>query len=105
MREFILYIDEAACGVYQKGYDVWAGNDYDKKRGKMYKFAAYCVKGGKFMGFFSSFVFDEDIKTAQSDKLMQEICEFEVLICNKPKETFNGTFVDALKYIKENFKV
>lgn len=105
MREFILYIDEAACGVYQKGYDVWAGNDYDDKRNDNYIFATYCVKDEKFMGFYSSCIFDKHIEAAKKDKLMQEICKFEVLICNKPKETFNGTFVDALKYIKENFKV
>ncbi len=104
MREFILYIDTAECGVYQKGYNVWAGQDYNKKLGKMYKFATYCVKNGKFMGFFTSYIFDEDIKIAKNDELMQEICEFEVLIHDTFKEKFRGSFIDALEYTKENFK-
>lgn len=104
MREFVLYIDEGECGVYKKGYDIWAGKDYDKKSGSKYKFATYCVKNGEFMGFYDSFISDLDINLAKTDKFMQEICEFEVLINNQFKEKFQGTFIDALNYIKANFK-
>lgn len=104
MREFILYIDTAECGVYQKGYPLFDNANYDKKRGEKYKFATYCVKNDKFMGFFSSNVFDEDIKVAESDELMGKFCEFEVLKNNKTKDKFQGSFCDALKYIRKHFK-
>ncbi|MSN96445.1 hypothetical protein F1B92_04525 [Campylobacter sp. FMV-PI01] len=103
MREFILYIDETECGMYQKGYDLWDNDDYKKSLCAKYTFATYCVKNGKFMGFFASFIQDEDIKIAKNDEFMQEVCEFEVLIHNTFKEKFQGSFIDALKYIKENF--
>ena len=90
MREFILYIDTAECGVYQKGYNVWAGQDYDKKRGSKYKFATYCVKNGKFMGFYDSFIDNKDIVFAKTDPFMQEVCEFEVLIHNTFKRNFKA---------------
>ncbi|MCR4942187.1 MAG: hypothetical protein K5978_05310 [Campylobacter sp.] len=104
MREFILYIDTAECGVYEKGYSLFDNTDYDKKQGEKYSFATYCIKNGKFMGFFSSGIFDEDIKVAESDELMGEVCEFEVLKNNKIKGKFEGTFIDALKYIQKHFE-
>ncbi|WP_181565942.1 hypothetical protein [Campylobacter hyointestinalis] len=41
---------------------------------------------------------DEDI----SYKKLNEICDFEVV---KNGYKFTGTFIDALEYIKANFKV
>lgn len=101
MRDFILYIDEPEWGVYQKDYNLWAGEDYDKKLADGYPFAALCVKGGLIMGFFDISISDEVIKTARNDEMMREVCNFRVLIHNKFKESFKGSFVDALKYIKE----
>lgn len=101
MRDFILYIDEPEWGVYQKDYNLWAGEDYDKKLADGYPFAALCVKGGLIMGFFDISISDEVIKIAQNDEMMREVCNFRVLIHNKFKESFKGSLVDALKYVKE----
>lgn len=102
MRDFTLYIDDAEWGVYQKGYKLWAGADYDKKLADTYPFAALCVKGGLIMGFFDISISDEVIKTAQGDETMREVCNFRVLIHNKFKESFKGSLVDALQYVKEH---
>ncbi|ALV64692.1 hypothetical protein [Campylobacter fetus] len=45
----------------------------------------------------------EILDIAKNDELMQETCEFEVLIHNTFKENFTGTFIDALEYIKDTF--
>lgn len=103
MRDFILYIDDAEWGVYQKDYNLWAGEDYDKKLADRYPFATLCIKKGLIMGFFDiSFISDEVIKTAQGDETMREVCNFRVLIHNKFKESFKGSLVDALQYVKEH---
>ena len=104
MREFILYVDTAEWGIYANGYELWGNKDYDKKRNKKYMFATLCVKDGLIMGFFDISIDDETIKIAKNDELMQETCEFEVLIHDKFKERFSGTFVDALKYAQKAFK-
>lgn len=101
MRDFILYIDEPEWGVYQKDYNLWAGEDYDKKLADRYPFAALCIKDGLIMGFFDISISDEVIKISQNDEMMREVCNFKVLIHNKFKEFFKGSFIDALKYIKE----
>ncbi|WP_297964099.1 hypothetical protein [uncultured Campylobacter sp.] len=103
MRDFILYIDEPEWGIYEKGYKLWAGEDYDKKLADRYPFAALCVKEGLIMGFFDiSSISDEVVKTAQNDEMMREVCNFRVLIHNKFKESFKGSLVDALQYVKEH---
>ena len=102
MRDFTLYIDDAEWGVYQKGYNLWAGEDCDKKLADRYPFATLCIKDGLIMGFFDISISDEVIKISQNDEMMREVCNFKVLIHNKFKEIFKGSFVDALKYIKEH---
>lgn len=102
MRDFILYIDGPEWGVYQKDYNLWAGEDYDKKLAEKYPFAALCVKNGLIMGFFDIAISDEVIKTARNDETMREVCNFRVLIHNKFKESFKGSLVDALQYVKEH---
>lgn len=103
MRDFTLYIDEPEWGVYQKDYNLWAGEDYDKKLADRYPFATLCIKKGLIMGFFDiSSISDEVIKTAQGDETMREVCNFRVLIHNKFKESFKGSLVDALQYVKEH---
>lgn len=102
MREFILYIDEAEYGVYEKGFTMWTQKD-DAKRLDEYMFAKICTKSDKLMGFFDVSLGDEIIERAKNDEIMQEVCEFEVLIHNTFKEKFRGSFVDALKYIKANY--
>nr|WP_315047628.1 hypothetical protein [uncultured Campylobacter sp.] len=103
MRDFILYIDGPEWGVYEKGYELWAEADHDKKLAEKYPFATLCIKKGLIMGFFDiSFISDEVIKTAQGDETMREVCNFRVLIHNKFKESFKGSLVDALQYVKEH---
>ncbi|MBE3607077.1 hypothetical protein CCAL13119_09085 [Campylobacter sp. RM13119] len=105
MRNFVLYIDKGIeWGVYQKGYYLWDDKDYDKKRANKYMFGGFCTKDSLIMGFFDISIDDDMIKTAKNDEIMQEICEFRVLINDTFKESFNGTFIDALNYIKRHFK-
>lgn len=54
------------------------------------------------MGFFDISISDEVIKTARNDEMMREVCNFRVLIHNKFKESFKGSLVDALQYVKEH---
>lgn len=61
------------------------------------------IENSRIVHIFDIFISDKTIKNANNDKLMQEVCEFEVLIHKTFKEKFSGTFVDALKYIKANY--
>ncbi|WP_297575904.1 hypothetical protein [uncultured Campylobacter sp.] len=49
---------------------------------------------------------DDEINECKKYKEFGEICEFNFFdsATNKYKEKFRGTFIDALEYIKENFK-
>ncbi|AHE94580.1 TPA: hypothetical protein RPW15_001399 [Campylobacter fetus subsp. venerealis] len=55
------------------------------------------------MGFFDVSMSDDDIKISKNDKIMSEICEFFVLKNDKEITKFQGSFIDALEYIKANF--
>ncbi|OCS05547.1 hypothetical protein AC237_00010 [Campylobacter fetus subsp. testudinum] len=76
----------------------------DKKRLYNYPFATFEVENNKIVHFFDiGAITSEILDIAKNDELMQETCEFEVLIHNTFKENFTGTFIDALEYIKANF--
>ncbi len=110
MREFNLYLDfynnkPIEWGVYERGYNLWDNKDYDKKRADKYLFATVCVRNGLIMGFFDVSLSDDDIKISKNDKMMSEICEFSVFKNDKEITKFQGSFIDALEYIKANFKV
>lgn len=49
---------------------------------------------------------DDEINECKKHKEFGEICEFNFFdsTTNKYKEKFQGTFIDALEYIKANFK-
>lgn len=57
------------------------------------------IENSQIVHIFNSFISDKTIKNANNDKLMQEVCEFR-----HEDYKFSGTFIDALEYIKENFK-
>ena len=55
------------------------------------------------MGFFDlSFISEDVVKTERIDVMMREVFYFRVLIHNKFKESFKGSLVDALQYVKEH---
>ncbi|WP_297575895.1 hypothetical protein [uncultured Campylobacter sp.] len=54
-----------------------------------------------------TYIFDisfYDLERAKKSKFFNEVCEFEVFVNDAFKEKFQGTFIDALEYIKANFK-
>ncbi|MBE6429880.1 MULTISPECIES: hypothetical protein [Campylobacter] len=74
----------------------------DYKRCNKYGFATFEAVNGKIMHFFDICkITDELLSVARDDELMQEICDFEVL---ESGYKFTGSFIDALEYIKANFK-
>ena len=79
--------------------------NYDESKAKGLKIIApiTSVIDGKIAQIFDIFTpSKEDIDEAKEYKEFYEICDFEVL-ANGHK--FSGTFIDALEYIKANFKV
>lgn len=78
--------------------------DYDEDKSKGLKIIKpiTSVIDGKIVQIFDIFTpLKEDIDEAKEYKEFYEICDFEVL-ANGHK--FTGTFIDALEYIKANFK-
>ena len=57
----------------------------------------------KILWLFDSWIFDEDIKKAEKKMSFRERAEFVIMIDGKEKERFEGTFIDALKYLKRFF--
>lgn len=48
---------------------------------------------------------DEVLNIAMEDEIMQEICKFKVFKLMQDVNTgFQGTFIDALNYVKRHFK-
>ncbi|GKH61202.1 hypothetical protein CE91St25_15380 [Campylobacter ureolyticus] len=98
MRKLEIMANDVEWQISVKGYDIW-DSKYAKKENEKYKFATFCIENNQIMGMFDMDVKDEVLKIAKKDPLMQEICEF------KHKDyKFKGSFIDALKYIKQNFK-
>ena len=62
-------------------------------------FAKCRVNSGKIAYIFDIFPTAYYLDKAQKEPLFNEICEF-----THEKHTFQGSFIDALEYIKENFK-
>ena len=79
--------------------------NYDKDKAKRLKLIAPITStiDGKIAQIFDILTpSKEDIDEAKEYKEFYEICDFEVL-ANGYK--FTGSFIDALEYIKANFKV
>jgi hypothetical protein len=61
-------------------------------------------KSGKIVLIFDESVTSKNLKRYKDNERFQEVCDFDVITYNdKPVESFTGTFIDALIYIK-NFQ-
>ncbi|WP_086246439.1 hypothetical protein [Campylobacter vicugnae] len=79
--------------------------NYDKDKAKGLKIIAPITStiDGKIAQIFDILTpSKQDIDEAKEYKEFYEICDFEVL---ESGHKFTGTFIDALEYIKANFKV
>ena len=78
--------------------------NYDKDKAKGLKIIAPITStiDGKIAQIFDIFTpSKEEINKAKEYKEFYEICDFEVL---ESGHKFTGSFIDALEYIKANFK-
>ena len=98
MRKLEIVGNNIEWQISVKDYDIWDGK-YAEKENEKYKFATFCIENNQIMGMFDMDVKDEVLEIAKNDPLMQEVCEFR-----HKNYKFQGTFIDALEYIKENFK-
>lgn len=74
--------------------------DYEVVEDAPISFGVCRKKDGKLIAMYDPFCpKDEAIKEASEIDIFKESCEF-----TDGKHTFKGTFIDALKYIQEQYK-
>jgi hypothetical protein len=78
---------------------------YDRRSGKIPKdiiFAKERIdKNGKLLWVFDAGFLDEYSEKPKTKKRFKEVAEFTVVIDEKEKGKFTGTFLDALEYVKK----
>lgn len=83
-------------------FEIKDNNLYNEKKYKNLEIFAHCwIYNNKIGYIFDICVLNEYLQKAQKEPLFNEICEFAVTQNGEEKETFQGSFIDALKYIKE----
>ena len=108
MRKMILFIKrDYEMELIEVGYDDNKG-ETDKKLFKKYVFAHIHVKNGEIKFIFEQTPDEEQLGLAKDDPLMQEVCEFEVIIVNeewKEKTEFKTMSIyEALKFARHVMK-
>ena len=98
-RDWEIYEESHVIDIYGEGFNKNLKHPYDGVFG-----IEEIDKDGKIKGLFDAGIFDEDIKKAENKRRFWERAEFVVIIDGKEKERFEGTFIDALKYIRKFFK-
>ncbi|MBE2984662.1 hypothetical protein CCAL9344_01350 [Campylobacter sp. RM9344] len=82
-------------------------DDYNDMKQLGYKFFAVlkATADKKIAYVFDVFTpKDKDMNEVKKHKEFSEICEFVHTADGKERANFQGTFIDALNYIKDNFK-
>ncbi len=106
VRDFLIWMDDVEWEIREVGLE-----DYTKlKWPGIDAFANIRVKEGKLAYVHDISLRDEDIKRVKKEKLFSEICNFThndtkflKNIAQKDGKKFQGTFIEALEYIKEVF--
>lgn len=97
-RDWEIYEEGHVVDIFGEGFNKNLKHPYDGVFG-----IEEIDKDGKIKGLFDAGIFDEDIRKAENKRRFRERAEFVVMIDGKEKERFEGTFIDALKYIKRFF--
>ena len=106
VRDFIIWYDDIEWEIRESGLE-----DYSKfKQHKSDLFAHLLIKDSKIVYMHDISLSDEDIKSASLLDICNEECRFFVNSSSflkntiqKEAESFKGSFIDALKYVKEVF--
>jgi len=106
LRKFIIWFDDIEWEIREVGLD-----DYKKFTSyHIILFANFRIRNNKIVYLQDINITDYDIKKASKFNIFKEKCKFyinnsdylENSIQNKSKN-FEGSFIDALKYIKKYF--
>ena len=100
MDNYIIDLNTGEWWIYKEGFDFKKQDDYQSFKND-YGFAKSGMKNGKIIYFFDIYARDNDIEKAKNDKLFLRKAKFKVLKNNKGIKNFDGTFINALRYIKK----
>ena len=107
VRDFLIWMDDVEWEIREVGLD-----DYTKlKWAGIEAFGNIRVKNGKLAYVQDIAIRDEYMEIVKKEKLFSEVCNFThndksfvKNIAQKDGKKFQGTFIDALNYIKKEFK-
>ena len=98
MADYIAEIDNNEWWIYKKGFDFSKQSQY---RAFSDHFAGSGLENGKIAYFFDIGISKEDIKKLQNDTIFLESANFTFIKNGKSIKHFKGSFIDALRVIKE----
>lgn len=96
-REFVITIDRSGWTIEERGNDK-SWSELENIAGVSSAIGIVAGKNGKIVVMYDPFCPSEEMIEEVKNTISWEMCEFAY-----DKQTFGGTFADALQYIKEHF--